>query len=507
MKAKFGYDHLLIFSIFIAVVSFISYNIFTGNAWVMIPDSEMAFLVILVSSLGAALGGVVATYSFIAYMEKPELRFLILALLGFDAIFVMFAFLFSHPSLNAWLPYYTADSQRNRTIVAIFGLTLIPSVLSGSFRGESSIIGEKSWIPGILGMIVIPACVFWFYFSPEPVFYTIDPTGGFFNTTPISLAIMITGFLSLSISFLRSAVDWYRGGDRISFAFSLSLLLWILAMLLLLVLDSVLQTLEILWYSLLGAGFSLLAITMVMTAATDPHRALLDLVDNRTRDLKRSEQESEFYLNMWSHKIGNLLQGMITYVDLFEEVSESEEHTEMIETAQQISKQATLINRQVVNLSRIKARKSVEIEPRKLVDTLTFTESDALNLLGKSGIDLSIDISNDTVVYTDDLVDILFLSLIIQAGKSRDTKGISIITSPEKSNIIDVICEGSGFSPRYIQPILTDDNLSLDSHVGLELYTAKLLTSRYGCSIECPESEDTKRTIIRITFPEVNISP
>ena len=147
----------------------------------------------------------------------------------------------------------------------------------------------------------------------------------------------------------------------------------------------------------------------------------------------------------------------------------------------------------------------MELEPRKLVDTLTFTESDALNLLGKSGISLSIDISKETVVNTDELVDILFLSLIIHAGKSRDTKGISIITSAEKSNIIDAICEGSSFSRRYIQPILTDDDLSIDSHVGLELYTAKLLSSRYGCTIECPESENPEKTIIRITFPEVYV--
>ena len=134
MKAKFGYDHLLIFSIFGIVVSIIIYNIITGDAWVLIPESQMAFFIILFSTLGAALGGVVATYSFIAYMEKPELRFLVLALLGFDAIFVMFAFLFSHPSLQPWLSIDTND-QRNRTIVAVFGLTLIPSVLSGSFRG------------------------------------------------------------------------------------------------------------------------------------------------------------------------------------------------------------------------------------------------------------------------------------------------------------------------------------------------------------------------------------
>ncbi len=494
---------MLIFSIFIIVISYISYNIVTGDAWVTLSESQLAILIILFSTLGASLGGVVATYSFIAYMEKPELRFLVLALLGFDSIFVMFAFLFSHPSLQIWLPFIT-DDQRNRTIVAVFGLTLIPSVLSGSFRGESPIIGEKRWILGILGIIVIPACVIWFYFSPAAVFLTIDREGGFFNTTPISLTIMVVGFVSLFISFLRSAIDWLRGGDRISFAFSLSSILWILSMLLLLVLDSIYQTLEVMWFSLLSFGFSLLAITMVLTAATDPHRALLDLVENRTSDLKRSEQESEFYLSMWSHKIGNLLQGMITYVDLFEEVSESKEHTEMIATAQQINNQATLINRQVANLSRIKARKSVELEPRKLVDTLTFTESDALNLLGKSSFELSIEISEDTVIYTDDLIDILFLSLIIHAGKSRDTKGISIITSSEKSNTIDVICEGSCLSHRYIHPILTDDDLSLDSHIGLELYTAKLLTSRYGGNIECLESHDSEKTSIRITFPKVD---
>jgi hypothetical protein len=500
MSRRIGYDHVLLLVIFLAVVSLVSGSILTGSAWVTVSDTQMALWVIMVSTFGAAVAGVVATYSFIAYMEKPELRFLLLGFVGIDAVLILFAFMFTHNSFDAWLPLYS-EHQRNRTIVALFGLTLIPSALSASFRGEVPAVGERRWIIVGLGGVILPSLLVWFLASPQPVFLTIDPYGGFYNTTPIGITLMVIGFLSLGASLVRYSIEWWRGGDRISFAFMLALVLWILSLFLLLVLETAQQTLEVIWYSLISFGLMLIAVAMLMTAVTDPHRALRDLVDHRTSELRKSEKESEFYLNMWSHKVGNLLQGLITYVELSEEFGGEVQDGDAIGAAHQLGREATLVNRQVINLSRIKASKDRELEPRVLADAVETATRDVEGFLGESGISISLDVDGDACVQADDLLDLMFVSLIIYASKYKDTSKIEFTsTSADNEVSVEASCKGTCFSHERVRRMLDDDEISMDSRIGLELYTVKLLSTRYGCVLSLGPSQTPSESAITISF-------
>ncbi|MHA1769767.1 MAG: sensor histidine kinase [Candidatus Thorarchaeota archaeon] len=499
MRRRFGYDYLILLAVFFAVVVFVSVSLLTGTAWSMTTETQMATWIMVISTTGAATGAMVTTYSFIAYMEKPELRFMVLALVGIDMVFVLFAFMFSHRSLMEWIPFFPGH-QRNRTIVAAFGLTLVPSALSASFRGEAQLVGLKRWMVVLLGGVAIPLCITWFMVSPNPVFITVDPYGGLFNATPIGLALLLVSFVSLVISFVRYFADWLQSGNRISFAFSLALILWTLALVLLAVLESALQIIEAIWYSLIPIGLALIALAMLMSTVLDPHRALRDLVDHRTRELLRSEMESAFYLNMWSHKIGNLLQGLITYVELSEDFGDGKSDESMLEVAHQLGREATIVNRQVINLSRIKASQDTELESRNLMDAVTTAIDDASNLLGDNRIEVDVNITDDAWVMADDLLDLLFASLFVFAGKHGNAKRIRITSSVSDDEVgVNITCESECFSQKRIRQAFGDD-FSLDSLTGLELYTVRLLLSRYNCHMEYPIKSGAVGNAVKIRF-------
>lgn len=314
-KRKFSRDEIFIIGIFLIILTIVAILIFSEEVWVIVPVYQMSIWIIFASVFMAMIGGVVATYSFVAYMQKPETRHIVLGLLGFDIIFIAFAFLFTHPSSELWIPFFP-DRQRNRSIVIIFGMALIPSVLSGAFRGEVPILKEKSWLIVLWGGIIVPAFVFWFSLNPVPVLVSTDTSeaGGLFSATALGAAMLAIVFVSFVISFVRYLIQWFRSGDRIILGSGLSLIIWIISLVLLGILNDPLLTLEIVWYTLAGSGFLILALTMIVTAIIEPHKALNELVAERTQQLEMSEKESEFYLDLWSHKIW---QCFARYADIF----------------------------------------------------------------------------------------------------------------------------------------------------------------------------------------------
>ncbi|MHA1637328.1 MAG: hypothetical protein ACTSUB_04870 [Candidatus Thorarchaeota archaeon] len=502
---KFTRDEIFIFGVFVTILAMVAILIFSGEVWVVVPRYQMSIWIIFGSVFVAMIGGVVATYSFVAYMQKPETRHIVLGLLGFDIIFIAFAFLFTHPSSELWIPFFP-DRQRNRSIVMIFGMALIPSVLSGAFRGEVPVIKEHRWLIVLWGTVIVPVFVFWFSLSPEPVLISTDTSdaGGLFSATAIGAAMLGIVLIAFVVSFIRYLIQWFRKGDRIILGSGLALIIWIISLVLLGILNDPLLTLEIVWYTLTGAGFLILALTMIVTAIIEPHKALNEQVAERTQQLELSERESEFYLDLWSHKIGNILQGMQTYLELISQSVQDEKISSAIETAKILGKEANIVNRQVINLAQIKKSKEPILESIQLLEAIETAVSKASQFQESDNIIISVKVDPDVYALADNLIDLLFLSLILNIAKREllDNVKMDITSSTSSTSYgIQFVCSCKALSPEGLS-YLSETGLQVLKHLGLELFTVKLLLARYNCTFQCLTDKSNGDHKFTIHFPK-----
>ncbi len=494
-------DKIVLYGIFLSTLVVVAILLITGQAWVIVSVEQMAVSIIFLSVFLAILGGVIATYSFVSYRQTQELRFLVLGLLGFDMVFFAFAFLFTHPSSLLWIPA-VADRQRNRSLAAVIAMALIPSVLSGAFRGDAPKI-EKQWLYSIWGIIIVPALVLWFTLSPEPVIVTTIISGeeGVFNATTEGLIVILAVVVSFILAFIRYVMEWRKKGDRIILASSLSLFLWILSVILLGILDDPYYTLEIIWFSLYGVGFLLIAVAMITTSILEPHKMLYEIVDDRTSKLEQSEKEIVFYLDMWTHKIGNILQGMMTYLELLPANSENNNMMAQNELAKDLGREGNLVNRQVIALTKIKQTKGKPLVPVNLRDAFIVASEDISSYYSVEGTpSLDNQVNPDICVEADALLDHLFLSLFIQVAKTQDIENLQIIASSESVNdsvIIEIVCSEPVLSTQA-QKYMAEVGISSQTQLGLELFIMKILLDRYHCKMQYSVDTETKES--RITF-------
>ncbi|MFW9920191.1 MAG: hypothetical protein ACFFED_11360 [Candidatus Thorarchaeota archaeon] len=500
-RQKISRDEIFILGFFILVLASVFYLMITETVWIIVQTEVMAVWIIFASVSTATLGGVVLTYSFVAHRQVPELRYLVIGLLALDMVFISLSFLFTHPASELWIPQL-ADRQRNRSIIIAFGLALIPSVLFGAFKGEVPILGEKLWINSLWSGVVIPLVVLWFTFNPEPVIVSTDTSdaGGIFNATPIGLIIILAVMSAFLLSFARYSIEWLRSRNRITLGSSLSLFLWILALILLGILDDPFLILEIVWYGLVGCGFLIIATTMIITSILEPHKALNELVEERTKKLESSEMESSMYLDLWSHKIGNILQGMMTYIEIISEIARNEGITEPIEKAKDLGKEANLINRQVNNLAAIKQTLD---QPLRKVNVREALESiSPYNLERETAFHLSNDVDPEFEIIADELLIQLFYSLFVYAIKRTTHEQLtmdvqSLIEDHERQVVIH--CSDRSILPD-VTSYLSNRMDTTSKHFGLELFTMKLLLHRYDAKSRYIESVDDNSGNLVLSF-------
>ena len=70
---KFTRDEIFILGTFIAILLAVTILFITGEVWVIATTEQMSVWIIFASVFLGVMGGVVATYSFVAYMQKPNL--------------------------------------------------------------------------------------------------------------------------------------------------------------------------------------------------------------------------------------------------------------------------------------------------------------------------------------------------------------------------------------------------------------------------------------------------
>ncbi|MGY5853934.1 MAG: hypothetical protein RTU92_10235, partial [Candidatus Thorarchaeota archaeon] len=353
------------------------------------------------------------------------------------------------------------------------------------------------------GAVIMPAISLWFFFSHDPVFLMTSPEGGFEGLTPLGMIISMGYLIAQIVALIRFVHKWWKTRDILDLSLLLALGLWIIGTIFVIVLWDPLQVAELLWMATNIAGFLLVAAIQFITSILQPHKALESLVEQRTTELEISKQESEFYLNMWTHKMGNILQGVVTYLDILESAAQhGEDDRKTRAVARDISREATLVNHQVLQLTQIKDSLHQSLRPVDISDAIRKAIKSAIRLLGEDVFSVEYTQQESLIVLGDDLLDLAFQSAIFLNMKNRlDDVPIVSIAAKQNDEIYTVSIKTRGKPmPQDTHQFLKSDALIGNIMLDLDLFTIKLLMSRYNGQIDCLRNDGTEENTCLFSF-------
>ncbi|PNX51292.1 MAG: hypothetical protein BV458_11740 [Thermoplasmata archaeon M9B2D] len=494
-------DFILIILLLIALYIVAAF-LYGGQAWIVLEPETMVFGLGILVPLQATTAGIVLTYSLVKYKQGQQFRDLALVLISLNVLLGSFLYFLTNEALIGLSPL--ASRERNRTIVTAFSFILAPTLLVGSLAGEAPITRNQKYIALLWGGLITPFLNLWFLFSPSPVFATKPIGQGIEALNPLLMIVIVTVFLAMLASLIRTTKAFLKTRGRIDLALTLAVLLWFTAVVLFVFQTNPLQLIELVWYGIMLLGFAFIAGTMMVTAVIEPHEEMKRLVSMKTEQLEESEREAKFYLDLWSHKMGNLLQGMIMYLDLFSQPeTDMDEAKKLHEIALKLSKDATLINRQVNILARIKETGELNKEQMHLQSALSdaMIITQALRGEGDLNISWSENIGSCYVI-ADDLLPSLFVNLFVFFTRTSNQVPLIVLSSFTQSGN-DLILKFRYTGNRI--PIETEhslkENLKPSQNVlSLDLYSVKILMKRYDGDVSYRYENETRTNEVLLVF-------
>lgn len=488
-KEKYSFADILIVGLSVFIGSYLLYVSFTGLIWVIATAQTIALWITLLVATILATASMIFTHTLVHYFQHRKVRNLLILYLSVDIILIAILYLLSHASFEMYSVF--ADKQRNRTLIVAFGLAVSSFAMGSSFSGDKFASRQSKILASIWSLLVLPLISLWFLFSPEPVFQLTESTG-FFGLNPVGWLFVIGIALMLILSFLRYIQEWTMNRDSVALSFVLALLFWMFAVGIIAALDTPFQLGEVVWLGSFTTGFVVIAIAMFVTAILEPRKALEDTVAQRTHELSISKKESEFYLGMWTHKMGNLLQGLLVYLDLLSEAEDSGSDTrDHRRSAMEIAREATLLNTQVTKLSQVSEKERQDRTPVSLATAISSAMDTSSRLLNPETFRVNFRSMTDVYVLADEMLDVAILSILSFFVRTRLHEDLNItIWYQKEDDLVSVFIECVGNEmPKEIQEFLAEHavpqtpTLELDIYVArtiLELYSAKISYERLG---------------------------
>jgi hypothetical protein len=203
--------------------------------------------------------------------------------------------------------------------------------------------------------------------------------------------------------------------------------------------------------------------------------------------------------------MGNLLQGMITYLDILELAAlNSEEDIKTRAAASDISREAAMLNQQVIQLTRIKENIHQTLWLVNLPEALEDAIKSATKLLGENSFRAQFIHQETLTVKADNLLPLAFHSLIAYQVKNRidDQPNIKIsIGDSDSPQGLKIECRGKEV-PEELKRFIEGDELKGQIALDLDLFTIKLLMNRYGARIVCGYDDKTGENSCTFIFPK-----
>ena len=180
-------------------------------------------------------------------------------------------------------------------------------------------------------------------------------------------------------------------------------------------------------------------------------------------------------------------------------VQHSEEDTHTRAAASDLSREAAMVNQQVVQLTRIKESLDQTLWPVNLPEAFEDAIKSAKKLLGEASFTSEILHSEPLTVKGDNLLPLAFHSAIAFQVKNRMDEKPNIKVSIEHDNL-NITCRGKPV-PEGLKRYIEGEELRGQMALDLDLFTIKLLMNRYGAKIRCLRDDSTEENSCIFTFP------
>ncbi len=338
---------------------------------------------------------------------------------------------------------------------------------------------------------------------------------GIAGVTPLGWVTLGITVSATAVVLWRSVRGWRRHPDELSLAWLLALIDWTLALSLFTVQSSPLQVIELLWFGSLVHGSLVLAVGSLVTSVVGPQRLLRQLVEQRTRLLNEAREETAFYLNIWGHKVGNLLQGITTYLELIREDAASATGTGVPHGyVSALIREATLINRQVSVLVRLVNEEAPLLSPVDLLEAMSVAVETVREAMDCPELRVSaLDSLSPTTVIADECLSAALANLLVYIVRTSDCHTPDVSLQPDDSAhtlTIEMTYAGPPMA-EDVRRSLFDRLRPTKTTLNLDLYIVKLLVSRYGGSFEYSAdaggSTNRFRVVLRTPGPNTGVRP
>jgi len=472
---------ITILVLFIIFVSIPIIFILTGFMWYELTQGQIVLWLTLNTIGGSLSAGIVAIYSLERYKQEQLFTYLLLVMVCITEMITGVLYLITSPAFTGLSPF--VDLNRNRFILMFGAITLAASPLLGSLVSETPIQQQEKLLLILLNCVVGPIIQVWVLLSPVQLFNLASGDLGPFQFTPGGFVLFTFLVVLLIMSLIKSLRAYYISRVSIHLALGLLMAITMVAGILVAMAAGPRSVAEGSWYSVYIEGFVIISISFMLDVVVDPFRNLRALVKKRTEELAESKRESEYYLNIWSHKVGNLLQEVQLHLELLNMTSGLEEIKKLSQSSLLLVDDVEAINRQVRVLSRIKSRQNGDLFPVSMREVIKTAIHDIIEVSEDINPEITFSESGfDSYVLADELLITIPFNIIMYIIRSQSVGRPKIDVSLSESPDDLKVCfqyEGKHI-PRDILAALQGSLDPLRTTLGLDIYAVNVLLKDYG---------------------------
>ncbi len=469
------------------------------------PHTFTAYLSISITML-TAFSVIVCTYSFIFFLQEGQYADLILSMAILNLSIDAFLSMITHVN-SPFVRFVEVSVIKSDTILFIGAGLLTVALFLGTILDEKQLSTRVNRLTLLIFGAFFPLLTIVVTLSEYQVVML-----SFSQGVLVSLSYIISAGLAglLIVSIICALVRWKDRKTIMQTARLLSSSLILSFLFLRTFQTSVYQSIELLSINSAVAGVALFALVLIAISIVEPHRALTEMVENRTKELEMSKREIEFYLFMWGHDVGNTLQGIATYLELLPRmVAFDDPTTHMHRTATELTDKATDIVRLVNQLTQIKAKERSEfkeIDMNRIVGNAFDVVASKADV---SHMELKFEpLGSQIFVFADELLHQAITNLIYnrcEFNKSEEPFVSVHVNLVDAIATVTVVDNGPPL-PSDVRASLFGEFVPSTTSMGLRLFIVKQLVTRYGGLMSYFRDERTGENTFSVAFQRIKFS-
>ncbi|TXT54212.1 MAG: putative Histidine kinase [Candidatus Thorarchaeota archaeon] len=462
---------------------------------VLEPNVFVAYLSLLSGILGS-LCGFIAVMSWMMYQQDKVFWNLVAGLICYNIFFIMFVFAFSYPGMPS-SEFLFISSARSQNLTIVLGLVPSGGFMIGEIANRYAQDDQRKKMYIVLSIITCPIISLFLVTSPtEPIPIQEISTG----LTLIGFWIVIIYFMISILAIIYFGIKYKKGKYLMQRTIPFVLSLVLISGVPLHYRTSTYQVSNLLILIIVIMAMMIMAYSMIFDFSKNLHSSLSDQVLDRTNELRLAKDESDFYVYIYSHEVGNLLQSLQMYIDLYMD-SENPNEIESYKQFHTISENVSRVIQRIRQLADVGLTDEVILTPidldisiRKAMDIIEVT-------LRKHDFDIKISgLENPIQVEADDLIILLFVNLLENAVKycEKESPIIEIRVKNESDTcMIEFIDKGPMLEENTIDA-LHEEETQKNQGLGAGLYIVKKLVKLYNGDIEYLREKECN--IFRLSF-------